>query len=112
MPEKSNASRCVPSSFKIEAAQVVAARRRAGGAWKPAVVPHEIKSRAALALCMVLQPWDARAREQRCWREERLQTQRLICSARSRSLPSVRLGVFFVQICSYLTGFRTHINAS
>ena len=53
MPEKSNASRCVPSSFKIEAAQVVAARRRAGGAWKPAVVPHEIKSRAALALCMV-----------------------------------------------------------
>ena len=54
MPEKSNASRCVPSSFKIEAAQVVAARRRAGGAWKPAVVPHEIKSRAALALCMVL----------------------------------------------------------
>ena len=52
MPEKSNASRCVPSSFKIEAAQVVGAR--AGGAWKPAVVPHEIKSRAALALCMVL----------------------------------------------------------
>ena len=33
MPEKSNASRCVPRSFKIEAAQVVAARRRAGGAW-------------------------------------------------------------------------------
>jgi len=66
--EKSNASRCVPSSPRIDAAQVVGARRRAGGAWKPAVVPHEIKSRAALALCMVLQPWDARPREQSCWR--------------------------------------------
>ncbi|CAH0375803.1 unnamed protein product, partial [Pelagomonas calceolata] len=106
VPEKSNASRCVPSSFKIEAAQVVGVRRRAGAAWKPAVIPHEIKSRAALAWRMVLQPWDARPREQAMLAGREAANEGVRGSQLSGLLPGARTARFCSKIPAYLAGFQ------
>ena len=106
MPEKSNASRCVPSSFKIEAAQVVGARRRAGGAWKPAVVPHEIKSRAAPLWRMVFTAVGCATSRLALLAGNWVANEGVRGSQLWGLLPSARTAAFCSKILAYLAGFE------
>ena len=83
----------------------MAGRGRDDGAWKPAVTPTQPNNRAARAFSMVLEPWDARPREKSCWREDRLQRQRLIGPALSGCAFWRRIRAKSPRFYAYLAGF-------